>query len=349
MRLDASGVRTMVCSIKDPAQTRRRFLKQSLMLTAGGAFASAFPHAAHASFPDSPIKVIVPTQAGGGAERNLKAISSVWSKRLGTTFEPAFYPGASGRIGYEVFMKRYAPDAHHLLFGNMGPEVLNWSVQSPSFDIDDMLYFGRVDTDPAALFVSADSPYHTIDDVVAEAKRRQLTVATSRLAHPASIGVLALGDHTGARFKLIPRSGGKNTVAAVTQGVTDIGTLTSGSILSNGDAVRVLMVFDDQNRLSGRGGNAPTMNGHFGTDLPPMLSSRAFGIHRQAAEMYPDRFEILQQTFRLCFDDPEFEQAYTAARGNWDYVTYGGVEECAAFKMQMLDLGERFRSFLTGS
>lgn len=107
--------------------------------------------------------------------------------------EPGFFPGASDRVGYEVYMGRNAPDCYNLIFGNMGPEVLNWAMAKPSFDINDYFYFGRVDTDPAALFVGAESPLQTMDDIIAEGKKRKLNVGTSRKAHPASIGLLSLG------------------------------------------------------------------------------------------------------------------------------------------------------------
>ena len=48
-------------------------------------------------------KAYIPTRAGGGADRNFRAFSGVWSKHLGIKFEPKFYPGASGRVGYETY------------------------------------------------------------------------------------------------------------------------------------------------------------------------------------------------------------------------------------------------------
>jgi hypothetical protein len=119
-------------------------------------------------------------------------------------------------------------------------------------------------------------------------------------------------------------------------------------VAAAGDAVRTLLVFDDQNKLGEGLDNAPTMNDHFGTSLPPMLSSRAFGIHKAAVDQYPDRFEMLQTSFKKVFDDPAFKEAYLEARGNWEYVNYGGVEECAKFKQAMLELGARFKPLLTG-
>ena len=238
-------------------------------------------------------------------------------------------------------MGKKEANCYNLIFGNMGPEVLNWVVKAPSFDLDDYLYFGRVDTDPGCVFVGARSEFRTIDDIVAAGKQRKLNVGTSRMAHPASIGILALGEHTGARFNLIPLSGGKNTVAGAVTGEVDFSVLTSGTVAAKGDSVRTVLVFNDKNVLGERLNNAPTMNDHFGTDLPPMLSSRAFAIHRAAIDKYPDRFALLQSTFKKVFDDPAFPEVVKKSKGNWEYINYGGVEECAAYVKEIFEIDRK--------
>ncbi|MFY0692547.1 MAG: hypothetical protein JXR14_11575 [Paracoccaceae bacterium] len=325
---------------------RRTFLSTSVAATG---MALAAPHVARAAgYPESNINVFIPTREGGGADRNFRAFSSIWKTKLGTDFEPGFYPGASGRVGYEIYMGKAKPDAYNLIFGNMGPEVLNWAVQAPSFNVDDYLYFGRVDTDPGALFVGAESKLQTLDDIISEGKKRKLNVGTSRMAHPASIGLLALGEVTGAQFNLIPLSGGKNTVAGAVTGEVDFSVLTSGSLIAAGDSVKTLLVFGE-NRVGERLDNAPSMNDAFGTDLPEMLSARAFGIHKKAVDDHPDRFEILQRTFKETFEDPGLLDAYVASKGTPEYLNYGGVEECAAFKEAMLELGAKYKPLLTGA
>src|SRR6056297_1730049 len=300
------------------------------------------------SYPDGNIEVYIPTREGGGADRNFRAFSSIWKEKLGTDFEPGFYPGASGRVGYEIYMGKAEPNAYSLIFGNMGPEVLNWAVQEPKFDINDYFYFGRVDTDPCCVFVGAESPLQSIEQIVEEGKKRTLTVGTSRMAHPASIGILALGEETGAKFNLIPLSGGKNTVAGAVTGEVDFSVLTSGSVIAAGDAVKTLLVFGE-NRVGEALDNAPGMNEAYGTDLPEMLSARAFGIHKKAADDHPDRFETLTTTFKETFDDPALMEAYVANRGQPEYLQYAGIEECAAFKQSMLELGARYKSLLSGA
>jgi len=335
--------------MRKPGRTTRRvFLQQSAALGTGlTSLALASPIRA-AGFPDHNINVIIPTREGGGADRNFRAFSSVWKRYIKADFEPGFYPGASGRVGYEVYMGKREADCYNLIFGNMGPELLNWVVKKPSFDVNAYLYFGRVDTDPGCVFVGARSAFKSIDEIVAAGKKRKLNVGTSRMAHPASVGILALGEATGAKFNLIPLSGGKNTIAGAVTGEVDFSVLTSGSVAARGKAVRTLLVFNDKNVLGERLNNAPTMNDHFGTKIPPLLSARAFGIHRAAIEKYPERFAVLRDSFKKVHADPEFLKAFKKAKGNPEYVNYGGISECAEYAKSIVAIGKRFRPLLTG-
>ena len=108
--------------------------------------------------------------------------------------------------------------------------------------------------------------------------------------------MLALAEHTGAKFNLIPLSGGKNTIAGVSSGEMDFGALP----FSGGGArhkTRALLIFDDANQLMAKLDNAPTRTS-ISRQLPPLLSSRAFAIKPAAIDKYPDRFKILQETPR---------------------------------------------------
>ena len=332
--------------------TRRSFLQGSAVALGAGALAGVpFRGAAAADFPSRTIEVIVPTREGGGADRNLRAVTGVWKKYLnGATFEPGFYPGASGRVGYEVYMGKREPNPHNLLFGNMGPEVLNWVVQPPeSFQFPgDYKYFAHVDLDPSVIFVQADGPFQTIEDVVAEGKRRTLSVATSRLAHPASLGVLALGEATGAKFNLIPFSGGRNTIAAVVTGETDLGTLPSGGVVARGDVIRIVLMFNDTNPLGEKANNAPVVNDVFGTSLPPLVSSRAFALHSATFEQFPDEVAMLQDSLKQAFEDPAYKEAIVQTGAPWEVIAYGGMEACEAYVRNIIEVGERFKPLLTG-
>lgn len=112
--------------------------------------------------------------------------------------------------------------------------------------------------------------------------------------------------------------------------------------------MKTLLVFGE-NRVGERLDNAPSMNDVYGTDLPGMLSSRAFAIHRKAADDHPDRMDVLQSTFKETFEDPALLDAYVANKGTPEYLNYGGVEECSAFMQAMLDLGAKYKPLLSGA
>jgi len=328
--------------------TRRTFIK-SAVVAGMGTLVTPFDSIFAAQFPSRNIKVFVPTREGGGADRNLRAFTGVWRKYLKTNFEPSFYPGAAGRVGYETYMGKAPVDCYNLLFGNMGPEVLNWVVKKPTFDLDDYFYFARIDADPAIIFSSQKSRFQHIDDVIAEGKLRTINVGVSRLAHPASLGALALGRKTGVRMNLIPLSGGRNTRAGVATGEVDIGALPSGGIVNRAKTFKVLAVFDDPNPLPKRMPDAVVVNKHFNMDLPPLIAgARAFAIKTAAVEKYPDQFKILTDTLQKVYKDPDYEKAIKKTKAPWEYIKYGDPEECKRYVRAITKIGEQYKSLLTG-
>jgi tripartite-type tricarboxylate transporter receptor subunit TctC len=332
------------------APTRRRFM-QATAATAGAAFVAGagLGRGFAADFPAGNIDIVIPTREGGGADRLFRAFTSVWKTHLGVDFEPGFYPGASGRVGYEVYMGKTDADGQSLLFGNMGPELAVMVVQEPDYSFpEDFLYFCRLDVDPSILFVAADGPFQTIDDVVEEAKTRTVNVATSRLPHPASIGALLLAEHTGASFNLVPLSGGRNTIAGVVTGEVDVGVLPSGGVVGAGEALKTLLVWDDQNPMPGELNDAPTINAHYETSFPPLVSSRAFAVHSKVIEEQPEKFEILNSTAKAAAEDPAWPEAAAEAKQPLEILSYGGLEDCNQAAASMIELAQRYKGLLTG-
>ncbi|HIF79446.1 MAG TPA: hypothetical protein EYQ05_02545 [Gammaproteobacteria bacterium] len=330
-----------------PPTNRRTFLQHAI--ATGTLAALPFGSALGSSFPERNMQIYVPTREGGGADRNQRVFTGVWKKYLNAKFEASFYPGAAGRVGYEKYMGLAKADCHDLIFGNMGPEVLNWVVQAPTFNLDDFMYIARVDADPGIIFVKRDSPLQTIDDIVAEGKKRVLNVGVSRLAHPATLGVLALGRHTGAQFNPIPLSGGKNTRAGVETREMDLGALPAGGIARRPKNFKIVLMFTHENPIPDKTENAPTVNAKFGTNFPDLVAgARAFGIKKEAIEKYPDRYEVLTETLLKVFDDPDYKAAVIKTKAPWELIRYGNPAECAAYARAMTEIGKDYKDLLTG-
>jgi tripartite-type tricarboxylate transporter receptor subunit TctC len=328
--------------------SRRGFLVGAA--AASGLLASGAHGIAQSGYPQRNFRVIIPTGQGGGAERLARPFDDAWTKHLKRQFEYSFHAGAAGQVGYELFVKRTPHDGHHLLFGNMGPEMIMYVVQKPGYRFpEDFVYFSRMDVDDSCIFVKRDSPFQDIKSVVEAAKKRTLNVAVSRIPHPASIGLLALGDSTGSKYNLIPYGGGNPTYIAILNGEAEVGALPIAGVLSQSDRFKVLGVFNRENIFAAKTENAPTVNAAFGTDIPDLYSSRAWAVHTDWADANPAQFDMLQKTSELAHADPLFRDAYEKTGSPPEALRYGDRKTCTDYSVAMVDLAKRYEKVLSAA
>lgn len=324
-------------------------VRRRLLAGAGAAAAlGPWPLARAQAYPSRNIRVVVPTRQGGGAERLARVFDDFWGPLLKTNFEYDFFPGAAGQVGYEVFVHKRDKDAYNLLFGNMGPEMIMYALRKPKYRFpEDYQYFCRTDIDDSVVFVKRDSRFKRVEDLVAEAKKRTVNVAVSRLPHPASIGMLALGAAVKARFNLVPYGGGNPTMVAVMSGEVECGALPIAGPVAQPEQMRVLGVFNDVNKLARYSDNAPAINAVFGTKLPELSSSRSWAIHTEAIEKYPERFALLEKTSRQVSDMPAYREAYAKTGAPVEGISYGDREACNRYVKGMVELTDEYRTLLT--
>lgn len=324
-------------------------VRRRLIAGAAGALALAHLPRAHAQgFPSKNIRVVVPTAQGGSADRLARVFDDFWGPMLKTHFEYGFFAGAAGQVGYETFVGKRERDGHNLLFGNMGPEMIMYALQKPSYKFpEDYQYFCRLDVDDSIVFVSRNSKFKRIEDIVAEGKKRTVNVATSRLPHPASIGMLALGKATGAKFNLIPYGGGNPTSVAVLNGEADCGVLPIAGVIVQKDQLKVLGIFNDSHNMAHHSENAPAVNKVFGTKIPDLYSSRSWAVHTEVIEKYPDRFALLENTARQVFDNPKYKEEYAKTGAPIETISYGNRDLCNRYAKAMVALAEEYRPLLT--
>src|SRR3546814_4657761 len=112
------------------------------------------------------IEILIPTAEGGGADRDVRIFTSVWKNHIDTNFEYAFFPGAAGQVGYEVFGGKREPDCYTLLFANLGPEVIMQALQKPSVKLgEDFVYINQISSEVMSLFVAANSQFQSIQQL----------------------------------------------------------------------------------------------------------------------------------------------------------------------------------------
>lgn len=134
----------------------------------------------HQDYPNRPITLVVPYPAGGIADVGGRVLAKELSVRLKQTVLVDNKAGGSGIIGAE-YVANAKPDGYTLLSAATGTLILapvlreNLSYKLSSFEP----IYGTQDT-PLMIAVRADTPYKSLADVVAAAKKKPgaLTFAT---------------------------------------------------------------------------------------------------------------------------------------------------------------------------
>ncbi len=125
------------------------------------------------SYPNRPIRLIVPWPAGGGVDTSARLIAEPLSQRLGQPIVIENKPGAAGNIGTALAANE-KPDGYTLLQASLSPNAVNPHLyKSLGFDpVKDFEFVARVYTVPSFLVVPASSPAKTAQDLVTLAKEK---------------------------------------------------------------------------------------------------------------------------------------------------------------------------------
>lgn len=126
--------------------------------------------AAHAAYPDKLIRIIVPFAPGGGTDLITRTLSVGMAQHLGQTVIVENKPGAGTIIGSDV-VARSEPDGYTLLMATFAHAV-NPSMVSKLPYVTDKAFapVALIGRTPNILVVKSDSPYKTVQDVIAAAK-----------------------------------------------------------------------------------------------------------------------------------------------------------------------------------
>ena len=155
--------------------------------------AAAASLAASAAFgqawPNRPIRLIVPFPAGGGTDIITREVANKITGS-GYTFVVDNKPGSGGNLGVDAAAKAPA-DGYTLVMGQTSNLAINPTLypKLPYDPLKDLTPVSLVASSPLVIVASANSPFHTLADVVKEAK-----------AHPGSINFASSGNGTVAHL-----------------------------------------------------------------------------------------------------------------------------------------------------
>ncbi len=133
------------------------------------------------SYPNKPIKIIVPF-AAGGADFRARLIAEMLTKNLGQQVIVENKPGADGAIGMEAVAKS-APDGYTLLFMMPGASVVTPVLyKKVGYNpVKDYEHITQLTASTVALLVNPSLPVKSLQELIAldQSKPRHLNYATS--------------------------------------------------------------------------------------------------------------------------------------------------------------------------
>ena len=228
-----------------------------LALMAGGAQAQ--------TYPQSPIRLVVPFAPGGGADLMARILADPLSRRLGQPIVIENKPGGGATLGAD-FVAKSAPDGYTLLWTTPGPQITNPYLM-PKLPYDPNKDFTAVATVVTAvnvLVVTPSLPVNSVPELIAYAK-----------AHPgklnfSSSGVGASSHLSGELFKMMA---GIDIVHVPYRGSgPSLQDLLAGNVQMAIDTVAVLLPHIQSGRLRALGVATLERNPTL-PDLPPIADT----------------------------------------------------------------------------
>lgn len=180
----------------------RRAAGAALLSVVASGFVAAGARAQ--AYPSKPIRIVVPTGAGGITDIVARIVGARLSERVGQPVMIDNRPGASGIIGTEV-AARAAPDGYTLLMVYPShPVNPTLKKQLPYDTLRDFTGITTLTTVSLVLLVPPSLPVKNLQELIALAKKDRVTFASVGAGSLAHLGAELFRSRTGIELTQVP-------------------------------------------------------------------------------------------------------------------------------------------------
>ncbi len=191
----------------------KAFLGGLLLVLAGAATGQ--------SYPNKPIRIVIPYAAGGTSDILARQIGPKLTEAWGQPVIVENKPGANGNVGAD-FVAKSAPDGYTLLLTDLGGLVISASVypKLPFNPAKDFTPVVMVSYSPHVLAVHPDVKVNNVKELVAMAKAYpgRLNFAISGIGGAPQLAGIEFAQRMGVDWAYIPYKGGADAITGVVGG-----------------------------------------------------------------------------------------------------------------------------------
>ncbi|MBB3896650.1 Bug family tripartite tricarboxylate transporter substrate binding protein [Roseococcus suduntuyensis] len=220
----------------------RRALLAALPATAVATAATA-PSAMAQTWPAQPVRAIVPFAAGSATDILGRLFAERMRDNLGQPVVVENRAGASGMIGAEA-VARSAPDGYTVLFGtNSTQAAANALFRRVPYDQErDFAPVSTLASIPLLVAVAANSPYRTLQDLIAAARERPESISFASASSSQQVAAEMLAAMAGVKMLNVPYRSSPNAVQDLIAGRVNLFVADQAVILPGvqGGQLRVL-------------------------------------------------------------------------------------------------------------
>ncbi len=225
-------------------QNGMTFLRFAAAAGAVAAMAMMPLGAARAEFPDKPVQMTV--LFGSTAKTIAQVLSDEMSKALGKPVVPVFKPGGGGAVGYTYTASR--PADGYAIVWNSNSISSSHLRGNMKLTYKDFTPIARVSVESLVVAVKGDSPWKSLKDIAAAAKKssKKLKIGTAAKGSFTHVTAAAIFDAMGIANKVIyvPIGGKGKVPAELVAGRLDAAVQFPGQFVSfvkSGDARMIAM------------------------------------------------------------------------------------------------------------
>jgi len=231
-----------------------------------------------ASYPDRPVRLIVPYAVGGATDVIGRVMARYLGEALGQSIVVENKPGAGGSTG-SLFASKQAADGYTLVMMVESSHAVNPNVYAkPAYDaVKDFTPITNIANVPGVMVVNVSSPYKVAQDVIDAAKKvpGKLNYGSSGNGGLSHLSGALFGDATNTQITHVPYRGLGPALNDLMAGQLDVvfDNMPSSGGLIAGNQLRPLAVSSPK-RLA----NLPNVPTYAEVGLKPMNDMSWYGL-----------------------------------------------------------------------
>lgn len=212
--------------------------------------AAATALAGTATYPDRPVKMIVPYAAGGNTDGIARLISARLSEIFNQQFVVENRSGASGAIAMDT-VKNAEPDGYTLMTVALPQMAILPALSKVKYDpVTDYAPVSNVGSNPSVLTINAKIPVKTVAELVDWVKRspERLTYVSGGPGSHMNLSMVQFLRRTGLDIAAVHLRGGSEPMNNVVAGHVPMGFMNASDVVQQASAgtVRALAVTSKQ-------------------------------------------------------------------------------------------------------